>query len=116
MNTSSNVNEWVWQAFASGAKRFTLWTGIGTVIYSVNGEQTKDETKRATFKEVEDFLRLHLSSREIRQFRASGIVRFKSLVESSVFVVGWAKLAGNNIRVDIRKTAACWMLPSTTNA
>jgi hypothetical protein len=106
MNASSNVNDWIRQAFASGANGFTLWTGIGTVVYSADGDQTKDETRHATFSEAEDFLRQHLSSREMRQFRSSGIVHFKSLFESGVSVVGWAKLAGDNIRVDLRKMAA----------
>ena len=105
-NAQSNVNEWVRQAFASGAMGFTLWTGIGTVIYSAKGEQTKDETKHATRDEVEDFLRHHLSSRRIRQLRSSGMIHFKSVIESDVSVVGWAKLAGDNIRVDLRKMAA----------
>ena len=68
--------------------------------------QTKDEAQRATCEEVEGFLRHHLSSRELRQFRSKGIVHFKSVFESHVSVVGWAKLAGDNVRVDLRKMGA----------
>ena len=49
-------------------------------------------------------LRQLMSSREVRQFRATGVAHFKSDFEG-IPLLGGAKADGDDIRVELRKMA-----------
>jgi hypothetical protein len=91
-------------AFANGAVGFTLRTGLHPVIYSAKGAQTYD-TQPSTSEDLEEILRQLTSSREMRQFRATGVIHFKSVFEDRVPLLGGAKLEGDDIRIELRKMA-----------
>lgn len=91
-------------ALASGAVGFTLRSGLHPVIHSAKGVQTYD-TQPSTSEEIEDILRQLMSSREMRQFRATGVVHF-TCVFGGIPLLGGTKTDGEEVRVELRKLAA----------
>ncbi len=91
-------------ALASGAVGFTLRTGLHPVIYSAKGVQTSD-SQRATSEDIEELLRQLMSSREMRQFRTTGVVHFRCVFEQ-FSLIGGTKIDGEEIHVELRKLAA----------
>jgi Tfp pilus assembly pilus retraction ATPase PilT len=106
MDTVSNLNELLSEAFANGATGFTLRDGLHPLIYSAKGVQTYDAAKCATYGDIEELLRELVNSREMRRFRSKGVIHFKSMFQGQVSLVGGAKLEGESIRVELRKMAA----------
>ena len=88
-------------ALAQGVVGFTFQSGLQPVIRSIKGVQTYD-TQPSTFDEVEEMLRQLMSSRQMRQFRAAGLIYFRSVFEGVVFL-GAARVEGEEIRVELRK-------------
>lgn len=91
-------------ALANGAVGFTLRTGLHPVIYSAKGVQTYD-TQLSTSEDIEETLRQLMSSREMRQFRATGVVHFRSVFDG-ISLLGGATIDGEEIHVGLRKLAA----------
>jgi hypothetical protein len=73
------------------------------MIRSRKGVQTYD-TQPSTFDDVEAFLRQLMSSRQMREFRATGLIYFRSVFEDVVFL-GAARAEGDEIRVALRTLA-----------
>jgi hypothetical protein len=71
------------------------------VIRSSKGIQNYD-TQPSTFDEVEAILRQLMTSRQMREFRASGLIYFRSVFEGIVFL-GAARIEGEEIRVELRR-------------
>jgi len=91
-------------ALAGGAVGFTLRSGLHPVIHSAKGVQTY-ETQPSTSEEIEEILRQLMSSREMRQFRATGVVHFKCAFEG-IPLLGGTKTDREELRVELRKLAA----------
>jgi hypothetical protein len=90
---------------AYGAVGFKLRSGRHPVIYSKKGVQTYD-TQASTPDDVEALLReLMSSSRQMRQFRETGLIYFRSAFEG-VAVFCAARMDGEEIRVELRRLAA----------
>jgi Tfp pilus assembly pilus retraction ATPase PilT len=91
-------------ALAHRAVGFTFQSGLQPVIRSSKGVQTYD-TQPSTFEDVEAILRRLMSSRQMREFRAIGLIYFRSVFEGVVFL-GAAKIEGEEIHVELRKLGA----------
>jgi len=104
MKASLTLTELFKTALASGAVGFTLRSGLHPVIHSAKGVQTYD-TQPSTSEEIEDILRQLMSSREMRQFRATGVVHF-TCVFDGIPLLGGTKTGGEEVRVELRKLAA----------
>ena len=105
MEALLTLTELLRTAFANGAVGFTLRTGLHPVIYSAKGVQMYD-TQPSTSEDLEEILRQLTSSREMRQFRATGVIHFKSVFDARVPLLGGAKLEGDDTRIELRKIAA----------
>jgi hypothetical protein len=105
MEASLNLTELFRTALAGGAIGFTLRTGLHPQIYSAKGVQTYD-TQPSTSEDIEEVLRQLVTSRELRQLRATGVVHFKSVFDGRISLLGGAKLNGEDLRVELRKLAA----------
>jgi len=91
-------------ALTSGAVGFTLRSGLRPVIHSVKGVQTYD-TQPSTSEDIEEILRQLMRSREMRQFRATGVVHFRCVFDG-IPLLGGTKTDGEEVRVELRKLAA----------
>jgi Tfp pilus assembly pilus retraction ATPase PilT len=105
MEALLNLPELLKRALAGGAVGFTLRTGLHPVIYSAKGVQMYDNTQPTTSEDIEEILRQLLDSREMRQFRATGVVHFKCVFDR-VPLLGGTKTDGEEVRVELRKLAA----------
>jgi hypothetical protein len=103
MTTSLNLDELLRNALSSGAIGFTLRSGLCPVIYSEKGEQTH-ESQASTAAEMEEILRQLVSSRELRMLRSTGVIHFTS-VFADIPLLGGAKTYGEQLRIELRKTA-----------
>src|SRR5688572_21708141 len=110
METLLTLSELLRTAFANGAVGFTLRSGSHPVVYSDKGVQTYD-SRPSTSEDIEEILRQLMSSREMRQLRATGVVHFRSVFEGISLLVG-AKIDGDKIRVELRKIAAQPVAPA----
>jgi Tfp pilus assembly pilus retraction ATPase PilT len=88
-------------ALANGAVGFTLSSGLHPLVYSAKGVQTYD-TQRSTSEDIEEILRQLMSSRERRQFKATGVVHFRCTFDGISLFVG-TKVEGEEVRVELRK-------------
>jgi Tfp pilus assembly pilus retraction ATPase PilT len=88
-------------ALSKRAVGFTFHSGLHPVIRSSKGIQNYD-TQPSTFDEVEAILRQLMTSRQMREFRASGLIYFRSVFEGIVFL-GAARIEGEEIRVELRR-------------
>jgi hypothetical protein len=88
-------------ALAHGAIGFTFHSGLQPLIRSGKGVQTYD-TEPSAFEDLETIFRQLMSSRQMRQFRATGLIYFGSVFEGVVFL-GAARVEGEEIRVELRK-------------
>ena len=91
-------------ALAGGAVGFTLRSRHHPIIYSAKGVQTYD-TQPSSSEDIEEILRHILSSREMRQFRATGVVHFRCVFDGIPLLAG-TKTDGEEIRVELRKLLA----------
>jgi hypothetical protein len=89
---------------AHGAVGFTLRSGLHPVIYSEKPVQTYD-TRPSASADIEEVLRRLVTSREMRQYRMTGVVHFRCIFEG-VSLIGGAKLDGEEVRVELRRMAA----------
>jgi hypothetical protein len=105
MEALLNISELLKKALAGGAVGFTLRTGLHPIIYSTKGVQTYDNTQPTTLEDIEEILRQLMSSREMRQFRATGAVHFKCVFDR-IPLLGGTKTDGEEIRVELRKLAS----------
>ena len=105
MEALPNLSELLRRALAGGAVGFTLRTGLHPIIYSAKGVQTYDNTQPATSEDIEEILRQFMSSREMRQFRATGVVHFKCFFDC-IPLLGGTKRDGEAVRVELRKLVA----------
>jgi hypothetical protein len=46
------------------------------------------------------------SSREIRQFRATGVVHFRCVFDGRIPLLGGTKIEGEEVRIELRRLAA----------
>jgi Tfp pilus assembly pilus retraction ATPase PilT len=102
MGALLSLSELLREAFANGAVRLTLRTGLYPVICSVKGVQMYD-TQSSTSEDIEELLRQLVSSRKMRQFRAVGEIHFKSVFGDRVPILGEAKVEGDDLHIEIRK-------------
>jgi Tfp pilus assembly pilus retraction ATPase PilT len=105
MEALLTLNELIRTALANGAVGFSLRSGLHPVIYSAKGVQTYD-SQPSTSEDIEEILRQLTTSREMRQFRATGAIHFKCAFEGGVSLLGGAKQEGDDLRVELRKMAA----------
>ena len=105
MKTLLTLSELLKTALAGGAVGFTLRSGLHPVIYFAKGDQTHHDTQPSTSEDIKEILRHLMSSREMRQFRETGVVHFKC-VFASIPLLGGTKTYGEEIRVELRKLAA----------
>ena len=105
MEVLLTLTDLVRTALASGAVGFTLRTGRHPVIHSTKGVQTYD-TQPSTSDDIEGILRQVMSSREMRQFRATGVVHFRSIFDGRIPLLGGTRIDGKEVRVELRKLAA----------
>ena len=105
METLLTLNELLREALAHGGIGFTLRAGRHPLIYSAKGVQTYD-TRSSSSEDIEELLRRLMSSRQMREFRAQGVIRFTSMFEGSIPLRGEAKIEGDDIHVEIRKMSA----------
>lgn len=104
MDASLTISELLRTALAHGAVSFKLRSGLHPVICSKKGVQTYD-TQPSTLGDVETLLRVLTSSRQMRQFRETGLIYFRSTFEDIRFL-GAAIMEGDEIYVELRKLAA----------
>lgn len=104
MEIRFSISELLRMALAHGAVNFKLRSGRHPLISSKKGVQTYD-TEPSTFDEVETVLRELSSSRQMRQFRETGLIYFRSAFEGVAFFCA-AQQEGEEIRVELRKLAA----------
>jgi Tfp pilus assembly pilus retraction ATPase PilT len=104
MEPSLNLTELLGTALAGGAVGFTLRSGLHPIIYSAKGVQTYD-TQKSTADEIEEALRQIVSSREMRQFRETGVVHFRCVLDG-IPLVGGTRTDGGEVYVDLRKPPA----------
>src|SRR5438093_8194829 len=104
MEALLSLTELLRTALANGAVGFTLRSGLHPVIYPDRGVQTCD-SRPSSSEDIEEILRQLTSSREMRQFRATGVVHFRCVFET-VSLLGGAKVDEEEIRVELRKIAA----------
>lgn len=105
MEASLNLAQLLKKALAGGAVGFTLRTGLHPIIHSAKGVQTYENTQPTTSEDIEEFLRQLMSSREMRQFRATGVVHFKCVFDRIPLLCG-TKMDREEVRVELRKLAA----------
>jgi len=104
MEALLTLTELLKTALASGAVGFTLRSGLHPVIYSDKGAQTYD-TQPSTSEDIADILRQLMSSREMRQFRATGVVHFRCVLDR-IALLGGTRTDGDAVRVELRKLTA----------
>lgn len=104
MGALLTIPELLKTALAGDAVGFTLRSGLHPVIYSAKGVQTYD-TQPSTSENIEEILRQLMSSREMRQFRETGVVHFKCVFDG-ISLLGGTKTNGEEVRVELRKFAA----------
>ena len=88
-------------ALAKGAVGFVLCSGRHPIIRSVKGVQTYD-TQPSTLDDVEAILRQLMTSRQMREFRGTGLIYFRSAFEGVALFCA-AKVEGEEIHVELRK-------------
>src|SRR5690242_17563242 len=104
MDASLTIPELLKTALAQGARGLILWSGRQPEIPFVGRVEVCD-APTSTFDDIEAMLRQLMTSRQMREFRTSGICYFKSNFEGvALFCAAMAK--GEEIRVELRKLAA----------
>ena len=104
MKASLSLIELLRTALAESAVGLTFCSGLHPVIYSANGVATYGSLPAAS-QDIEEILRRLMSSREMRQYRATGVVHFRCVFER-VSLLGGAKIDGGRVRVELRRMAA----------
>jgi hypothetical protein len=105
MESPLTLTDMIREALATGAVGFTLRSGLQPIVHSEKGAPTH-HSQTSTFDDIEATLRQLASSREMRQFRKTGVAYFRSSFEGRVLLVGGAKIEGEVICVELRKMAA----------
>jgi hypothetical protein len=90
-------------AFAHAAVGFTLRSGLHPVIYSEKRVQTYDSQPSAS-GDIEELLRQLVTSREMRQYRDTGVLHFSGVFEA-VSLIGGARRDGEEVCVELRRMA-----------
>ena len=103
METLLTLSELLKTALAGGAVGFTLRSGLHPVIYFAKGAQTYD-TQPSTSEDIKEILRQLMSSREMRQFRETGVVHFRCVFDG-IPLLGGTKTYGEDVRLELRKLA-----------
>ena len=101
MNDLLTLTEFLRTALANRAARLTLRSGLPPVIFSGKGDQICG-SQTWTAEVIEEFLRRLVSSRELREFRTSGVVDCLCVYEH-VSLQCSAHRFGENVRLDLRK-------------
>jgi Tfp pilus assembly pilus retraction ATPase PilT len=104
MEVLLTITELLKTALARDAVGFTLRSGLHPVIYSEKGVQTYD-SQPSTSEDIEELVRQFVTSREMRQYRETGVVHFRCVFEG-VSLLGGARRSGEEIRVELRRMAA----------
>lgn len=91
-------------ALANGAVSFVLCSGRHPLIRSKKGVQDY-ETEAWTFEDMETFLRELMGSRQMRQFRVTGLAYFRSTFGGCVLLCA-ARIEGEEIRLEMRRLGA----------
>jgi Tfp pilus assembly pilus retraction ATPase PilT len=91
-------------ALGHGAVGFTLRSGLHPVIHSEKGVQTYDSQPSAS-EDIEDLLRHLITSREMRQYRDTGVVHFRCVFEG-ISLIGGTRHGREEVRLELRRMAA----------
>ena len=97
------VTELLRTALAQGAVGFTLRSGLHPLIYAEKGMQTYN-TQPSTCEDIEEVVRHLATSREMRQYRETGVVHFTCVFEG-VSLLSGARRDGEEVRVELRRMA-----------
>jgi len=98
------LNELLKTSLAHGAVGFTLRNGLQPIIYPANGPQTHGSQPSAA-EDIDEILRQLMNSREMRQYRAIGVVHFRCVFDG-ISILGGAKIDGDAVRVELRRMAS----------
>src|SRR5678815_2821603 len=104
METLLTITELLRTALAQRALGFTLRSGFHPRIYSAKGVQTYD-SQPSTSEDIEEVVRHLATTREMRQYRETGVAHFRCVFEG-VALIGGARRYGEDVRVELRRMAA----------
>jgi Tfp pilus assembly pilus retraction ATPase PilT len=104
VDESRTILELLKSALAGGAIGLILHSGRQPEIRFV-GRVEMCDVPPATFDDVEAMLRELMSSRQMREFRATGLIYFKSCFEGCALFCA-AQTVGEEIHVELRKLSA----------
>jgi len=104
-SVSQDLKEVLKTALAAGAYGLTVRTGQSAIVHHAKGRMPVDGVC-PTDEDVSSFLRQLTSSREMRQFRLQGLVHFTFTFEGRVRLLGGARQANDQIRVELRRMIA----------
>jgi hypothetical protein len=104
MEALLTIPELLKTALARGAVGFILCSGRQPLIRFVKGVEMYD-AQVSTLDDVEAILRQLMSSRQMREFRATGLIYFRSAFEGVALFCA-AKVEGEELHVELRKLAA----------
>ena len=104
MDALLTTNPLLRTALAHRAVGFTLRSGLRPTIYAVKGVQRYD-SQPSTSEDIEEVIRHLVTSREMRQYRKTGVVHFRCVFEG-VSLLSGARRDGEKVRVQLRRMAA----------
>ena len=100
---ASDLKELLKGAISNGGFGMTLRSGEMAVLHTAKGPK-RIESVIPTHEEITGLLRQLTGSRCVREFRDNGVTRFMVPLEGAVHLVGAARLEGDNIHFEIRRT------------
>ena len=104
MEALLTITELLSTALTQGAVGFTLRSGQHPLIHPEKGLQTY-YTQPSTCEDIEEVVRHLATSREMRQYRETGVVHFRCVFEG-VSLLGGARRDGEEVRLELRRMAA----------